>query len=470
MQIRSLRQLVLGSFVVALVPLAALLWQSQHDLNKLSNITTNNTAFFVSTVSNMSNIESTAIDIERLIRQHFVYPNITLKQLNDQTLIRFRHKQALLCDALSLQSVCEQLELHMVVLENYPAIADETALNEQLSVFQEAVVVLREQVNSAVFERVKQQEAHLETVQQTHAWSTAILVLLSLILIVTASNVISKPVRKLQTIIDAIAHNLPELPVKSSTGPREILAVERDLFVLHSRIQQLEKVRIALLRHAAHELKTPLASMKEGCSLLSEELAGPLNERQHEIMLLLNQSNQRLSLLIEKLLDYNNLLQQAQPSFEYVDSAEIIEECVAQNRLILQQNNMDVDIHIDQQEAKIITDPELFRRILDNLISNAIAHGQVDTLIDIRMHGSRMSVVLDVANQGKAINAADRVDIFEPFKRGDGARNDRVMGAGLGLSIVSDCVRLLGGVVNIAEVDYAPVCFRVKLPKQASLS
>jgi two-component system sensor histidine kinase GlrK len=53
--------------------------------------------------------------------------------------------------------------------------------------------------------------------------------------------------------------------------------------------------------------------------------------------------------------------------------------------------------------------------------------------------------------------------MFEPFIRGTEPRNDNVIGTGLGLSIVADCARLMHGDVQVVEVDYADVCFRVAI-------
>lgn len=59
---------------------------------------------------------------------------------------------------------------------------------------------------------------------------------------------------------------------------------------------------------------------------------------------------------------------------------------------------------------------------------------------------------------------------FSLFSRGEGVRNDRVTGSGLGLSIVADCARMMFGKAEMVEVDYADVCIRVKIPnKEASI-
>ncbi|WP_410922348.1 histidine kinase dimerization/phospho-acceptor domain-containing protein, partial [Pseudomonas aeruginosa] len=73
------------------------------------------------------------------------------------------------------------------------------------------------------------------------------------------------------------------------------------------------------LRHISHELKTPLASMREGTELLADEVAGPLTLDQKEVVAILDNSSKQLQLLIEQLLDYNRKLSEVPQQIEEVD-------------------------------------------------------------------------------------------------------------------------------------------------------
>jgi two-component system sensor histidine kinase GlrK len=344
--------------------------------------------------------------------------------------------------------------------------SDKAVVDAQLDSFKNALESLRQDVDTQIDQAVIEQQMSMSYMQKRQAWLTAVLTFVSLALILFAAQLIVKPVKKLKDIIQAIANNDNRLPAKSSSSPRELLTVERDLYSLHNRIQHLEKVRMALLRHASHELKTPLASMKEGCALLNDNALGEMNSAQKEVLGLVNKSTERLETLILKLLDYNSLLQQAEPEYIELNTNSVVEESIRDNALALSQSNREVDVDISPDESLIMTDAELFRRIIDNLLSNAIAHGRKNTPIKLSISGNNHSVFLDVSNLGSPISEDDRATIFEPFKRGHSERNDRVIGAGLGLSIVSDCANLLDGDVTIMEVEGADVCFRVKLKRR----
>ncbi|WP_100655642.1 sensor histidine kinase [Alteromonas flava] len=461
MQLGSLRQLTLISFVVALIPLVALLWQSQKDLADVALMTAEDNRFVVEMVSAMRNLENDAVDIERLTRQYQVVQNDTLITLLNNRYDTFNRDLDTICNAV-VGIDCQSMYAHIKALSQNLGDEPTPKLERQLTQFNLDIAALEQAVRSAINRRIAQQQDTLKAIKQKQAWSTALLAALSLSLVIVGSQLIVHPFKKLKAVIKAIAQQAPELPPISQNSPRELIAIEHDLHWLAERLEQLEHLRTALLRHASHELKTPLASIKEGCSLLSEEVVGKLNSSQREVIDLLLSSTDRLNSLVEGLLNYNLLLQQAQPVIKRVNIDTIVTGCLTDNALALQQNGHQVDVQLEV--ATIDVDEALYRRILDNLLSNAIAHGTPQTTIKLHVYSAENYAVLDVANSGQTIPVDQRVSLFEPFIRGPGTRNDKVIGAGLGLSIVADCARLMHGYVSIVNVDYADVCFRVAIP------
>lgn len=461
-QLGSLRQLTLGSFLLALIPLIALLWQSQSDLAKVGKMTTLETRFVVDVVSDMQRLDNAVVDVERSVRQFAVLRNEQVASLSDNAIEQFAVAADNLCQALSIPTTCSRLSEQLSQLAEYRTIEDQLLLNAYLASVGDSVELLRDDVEATINERVKLQQDDLNAMQAKQAWSTAMLVSVSLLLILLGSQLIVNPVNNLKKIIRIMARSDGQLPPLSRQAPRELIDVEKDLHWLYDRLQQLEHIRTALLRHAAHELKTPLASIKEGCSLLSENVVGELNKGQREVLSLLTASTQRLNTLVEKLLDYNLLLQQAQPKMVVSDANKLVSACLEDYALAIQDR--EVDVNITSPEVKI--DEELFRRVLDNLVSNAVAHGAVGRPINIHLYNDNDNLVLDVANRGKRIAPESVHTLFEPFIRGTEPRNDNVIGTGLGLSIVADCARLMHGDVRVVDVDYADVCFRVTIPQQ----
>jgi len=425
-------------------------------------MTTLETRYVVNVVGGMQKLDSAVVDVERSIRQYAVIRNEKVANLSDGAIAQFDDAAGHLCQALAASTACEGLSEQLANLAEYRSIEDQLLLNAYLASLSRSVAQLRQDVDVAISARLQVQQDDLNAMQAKQAWSTAMLVSVSLLLILLGSQLIVNPVNKLKKIIRIVAHQQGELPPLSRQAPRELIDVEKDLHWLYDRLQQLEHIRTALLRHAAHELKTPLASIKEGCSLLSENVVGELNHAQREVLSLLSGSTQRLNTLIEKLLDYNLLLQQAQPHIVCTSARALIDACLQDYALALKEREITVNVELEH----IWVDEELFRRILDNLVSNAVAHGAVGRPINLHIYQKDNVAVLDVANRGKRIAPESVATLFEPFTRGAEPRNDNVIGTGLGLSIVADCARLMQGEVNVVNVDYADVCFRVTIPLQ----
>ena len=468
MQIGSLRQLTLASFMLALVPLVVLLWQSQSTLSTMSSIAASEAQFSVGMARQIGSLEGLAIDVERLIRQYHVLKKSELRELSETYLARFQQGLVKLCDELKQSSACMAMDKRLDWFLTNAEVDDQLLLDAQLAEFRRILAELRQHVDDLLDTRIRQQQDYVNSVQQTQAWSTAILVTISLLLIIFASQLILLPVAKIERVIGAIARQAPQLPAISTSGPKELIELEHKLHWLAERLNQLEHLRHALLRHASHELKTPLASIKEGCSLLSEQVVGPLNSQQSEVMSLLTSSTDRLNLLIEQLLDYNLLLQQAKPVYQKVDASALVNDVLTDNALAIGQNDHKIELSL--KVGKINVDPNLFRRIMDNLLSNALAHGSKGRPINLALYQQQDTLILDVANRGQKIPQEQREMLFEPFKRGDNKRHDRVIGSGLGLSIVADCARMMHGSAGIVDVDYADVCVRVSLPMAEAYS
>ncbi|AGH45448.1 sensor histidine kinase [Paraglaciecola psychrophila] len=468
MQLGSLRQLTLISFVVVLVPLALLVGYSQIKLSEIGQIATNEAEYSVNTVRRVSKMEGLSVDIERLVRQYHIVKKDALKPLIGKSSQRFTEFQIPVCEKLTEKTNCSNLTERVDWINQYSGTDDQLLLDAQLAEFKQNLYDLSAQVDSSLDRRIQDQQIYVSSVQQTQFWLTACLLGASFILIALGSKAILKPVSRLERIITAMSRQEDILPEIATSGPKELIVLEQKLHRLAGRLIQLENLRHALLRHASHELKTPLASIKEGCSLLTEQVVGPLNTDQEEVLSLLNSSTDRLNLLIVQLLDYNLLLQQAKPVFSKINSERFFNEFVTENSLAIKQHDNQIDMKLEL--ATVFADQTLFRRILDNLVSNAIAHGSKGSPINIRLYQKGNMQVLDFANRGQQIDMDQRHILFQPFSRGEGVRNDRVTGSGLGLSIVADCARMMFGKAEMVEVDYADVCIRVQIPgKEASI-
>ncbi len=461
-QTASLRQLVLLSFLLALIPVAVLMWQSHRSLSGLSQYAISEAERSVSSVRRAENMQNLVVDIERAVRQYAVVKTEALGRVARTHISNYQQLLQQVCYNLTDTQLCRQQQQDLLLLLD----GFEQMKSDELEPLVQQVRLQQQQLTQEVWLRLEQnlqqQQSYVVSAQQQLAWQTVALVLLTLLMVLWASGRITAPVQKLDKMIRAIGQQQHQFPDDKVQGPRELTELGEQLRWLSSRLQQLEALRLILLRHASHELKTPLSSIREGCALLSEQLVGPLNEQQLEVVSLLNGSADRLSQLTEQLLDYNRLLQQAKPELAWHVPQKLLQECFNDHALSLQQRQQKIELNC--QVSAIFTDATLFRRILDNLINNAQAYGAQGSPVWVNLYQRDHMLMLDVANNGTPIPTALRDKLFEPFQRGTTPRFDAVQGSGLGLSIVADCARLLGGHAEITDVVYADVCIRIRLP------
>lgn len=226
-QLGSLRQLTLGSFVLALIPLIALLWQSQSDLAKVGQMTTLETRFVVDVVGDMQRLDNAVVDVERSIRQFAVLRNEQVATLSDSAIEQFTLAADNLCQALAAPPSCRRLSEQISQLAEYRTIEDQLLLNAYLASVASSVDQLRADVESAISKRVQLQQDDLNAMQAKQAWSTAMLVSVSLLLILLGSQLIVNPVNNLKKIIRIVAHSDGQLPPLSRQAPKELIDVEK---------------------------------------------------------------------------------------------------------------------------------------------------------------------------------------------------------------------------------------------------
>lgn len=461
----SLRQLVLTSFAIALIPLAVLLWQGHAALTRINDLAVREAQDAVRNARHIENMDNLVIDIERAIRQYDVVRSESTRQVAENNLKNYTNDLQTICFGEGLTetpAVCHLQQQHLRILSNTFATAESEELNIMLRDLRSQQRQLTHLIWQQLNERLAQQQDYVNDQQRWLTWQTIGLVLLTLLLVAWSSGRISTPIKRLDRMIRTIGQqDSGPLPADVG-GPRELNELGDRLRWLSARLQQLEALRLALLRHASHELKTPLASMKEGCSLLSEGIAGPLNHRQREVLALLCGSTERLAQLTEQLLDYNQLLQQSEVSLEQIDPCELIDTTVEQHALALRQREQEVEVQCEL--AELWTDSKLFQRILDNLLNNAQAYGRQAGRILIRLVRVKNQIHLEVANTGPTIPHDQRQTLFEPFQRGQTPRMDSLQGSGLGLSVVADCARMLEGQAKIIDIPDYDVCVRIELP------
>ncbi len=276
--------------------------------------------------------------------------------------------------------------------------------------------------------------------------------------------VLARPIRQIDAVISAIGHGQLSEPVKVQ-GPSDLQALGRQLEWLRVRLQDIAEERNRFLRHMSHELKTPLANIREGTELLMEGAVGSLNGEQREVAGILRDNSLRLQRLIENLLSYSEW--QAKRSDLEVGEIRLlplVKSAIETYQLPLNAHRLRLDLQVP--DLTLAADREKLQLILDNLISNAVKFTPDGGTITLRAayDGAGRNLVLDVADTGPGIPLEERPRIFEAFYQGATPQGGLVRGTGIGLSVVQEFVLAHGGSVEIVDGEFPGAHFRVRLP------
>ncbi|WP_136247417.1 ATP-binding protein [Halomonas borealis] len=462
---RSLLQLVLLAFLMVMLPLAVLMFQAGQALSELSRLADQSARQAVEETRRARTLGALALEMERGARQYAVVEQESLLDIYDERLAEYRRllaqQRELLPDDPDVEALSEQLD-RLSELSELPIATFRERLTDFLP-FAKYTEAMRHATNQRIDDRLENIRRRAETVQHRLWWQTAALVSASFILMLLFTRLIVRPVRQLERRILGIGSggkNARPTPVQ---GPAELVSLDERLDWLASRLDELEEQKQQFLRHMSHELKTPLASVREGSALLTDGVAGELTGHQREILELIDASGGELQQLIEQLLDYNLLQHNQRLEIERLDVATVVKEVLAKHHLALQQKGMAVHCFDGPRVWRL--DRTATSRLVDNLISNAIAYGEDGGELEIRARTSDERLVIEVANSGEPIPEEDRSRLFEAFYQGRVRRKGALKGSGIGLSVAADCARLQHGGLALVDDERLAVCFRITLPR-----
>jgi two-component system sensor histidine kinase KdpD len=236
------------------------------------------------------------------------------------------------------------------------------------------------------------------------------------------------------------------------------LAAERDRIEAEAieagALRRSDELKTALLRSVSHDLRTPLTSIiAAGTALDSPTLT---EQERHELSEAVVQEGQRLSRLVENLLDVSRLESgTAEPRREPVDLAGVLEAA----RESIGGDGAEVRLGVDPDVPALVADPVQLERAFANLLENGVRHGGGrPVLVRSRETGGRL--VVRVVDQGPGIPEGERQRIFEPFYR----RESGNRGFGLGLAIAKGFIEANGGEIAVESVPGQGSTFVVSFP------
>ena len=296
-------------------------------------------------------------------------------------------------------------------------------------------------------------------------WESSMLIPLALAATLSFAFGIGRPIRQVDRAITELGGGNFAREITVS-GPVDLQRLGQQLEWLRGRLLDLAEERNRFLRHMSHELKTPLANIREGTELLMDGAVGELGAGQREVTAILQENSIKLQRMIENLLSFSAW----QSNSVGLDPSEfrirpLVKQVLENQQLTLVSQRVRLDVHID--DVTLFADRGKIRLILENLLSNAIKYAPRGGTISIRARALDADLVLDVADTGAGVPMADRAHIFEAFHTGR-SPGGHVRGTGIGLSVVNEFVQIHRGTIEIVDGEFRGAHFRIRMPQRAN--
>ncbi len=231
----------------------------------------------------------------------------------------------------------------------------------------------------------------------------------------------------------------------------------------------LTERRMRFAYAVTHELRTPLTTFR----LYSDMLAAGLvpEEKKPEYLNTLHRESERLSALVEDVLEYARLENhKVRLSGSSTKAAALLEEITESLKSRCEEHGIAARSESGIANGLMIqTDVDLVQRIAGVLVNNACRHarGSTDACVSVHLDGDEHELRLDVADTGSGVARGELRTIFKPFRRGRNAEHTAQGGVGLGLALARDWARLLGGKLELVERRHATLGgahFRLTIP------
>jgi signal transduction histidine kinase/CheY-like chemotaxis protein len=256
-----------------------------------------------------------------------------------------------------------------------------------------------------------------------------------------------------QAFLDLVAHQLGTSVAGARAFEQEKQRAEA--------LAELDRAKTTFFSNVSHEFRTPLTLI---LGPIEDMLAESVNRPEYERLAVIHRNSLRLLKLVNNLLDFSRLdAGGVRPSFEPTDLAALTTDLASTFRAAIERAGMEFHVYCPALEEPVYVDHEMWERVVLNLLSNAFKYtlrGRISVMLE-RTGGK---VVLSVTDTGVGIPEAELPHVFKRFHRIADVHGRTHEGTGIGLALVKELVRVLGGEVTVDSVVGLGTTFSVAVP------
>ena len=270
---------------------------------------------------------------------------------------------------------------------------------------------------------------------------------------------VERPVRQIKNALRRITGGDFAVRLDSAGSQSSFAEIMESINRMTEELSGVETLRTDFIANVSHEMKTPLAVMKNYGTLL--QAPGLSEEKRLEYAKVITESSRKLADLMTNILKLNRLEnQQIFPQTKEYDLGEQLCECLLQYENVWEKENIEIDTDI-AENVTIQADDELLSLVWNNLLSNAFKFTEPGGKVTLRLLADDAYAVVSVTDTGCGMSPDVGAHIFEKFYQGDTSHSTQ--GNGLGLALVKRIIDIMNGEISVKSVLGAGSTFTVKL-------
>jgi len=267
-----------------------------------------------------------------------------------------------------------------------------------------------------------------------------------------------------QKLLDALSERIGRI-IERVEATEELARVKDELEDKNARLEEMDRVRSDFVAYVAHELRGPMATVMGGLKLMTDNVYGPVNDKQRHALDIANSNIERLVRIVNNLLDLSKIeAGKFEIHKERIDLSILVQQLVASEGPRAKGKGLALAADVPEQAVEVDADPDAMTQVLTNLVGNAIKFTDKGG-VTVTLQDGEDSVELAVSDTGIGMEEDQLSTIFDKYKQVGMKDSKRGKGTGLGLSIARGIVAAHGGELSVRSTPGKGTMFYFSLPK-----
>lgn len=266
------------------------------------------------------------------------------------------------------------------------------------------------------------------------------------------------------TINDVTERKQTEAILKARAD--ELARQRQQIHLQNLQLQEASQLKSQFLATMSHELRTPMNAIMGFSQMLLLQQHGQLQGHQLDMVERIFNNSQNLLTMLNEVLDFSKIeAGHLELNPEPLDLAMLVTFTVEELRALAIKKELTLNTQIDLQNPQVIADRNCLRRILINLISNAVKFTEFGSIrIDV-WESTPENIAIAVTDTGIGISSGQIAEIFDAFRQLDQSLTRKHSGTGLGLAITKSIVEMMKGNISVESQPHQGSTFKVEFPR-----